>query len=201
MADSPVQESLADLVATAGHAALFGVACCGLSAVPQLGPPFNVAVGGTCALLAARTVAAVVGPSLGEVAGAFAFELERRREEAGELCDVTQSPSDIGEEIRLVPLRGRGVNVSAGRATRNDVMLCLPDGRKLRASKLAEFVAGATVNGLGAQQWKRGRRWSQADWETARDMLALYDAATPRTNGKAGEMLMSPGRAMRAMGL
>jgi hypothetical protein len=109
--------------------------------------------------------------------------------EVAEQQPVTQLPER--EVIRVVP-------VHSGAAL--EPAIRLPDGREIDARKVRDFVVGADVIGLGLTAWKE-RGWTRPEWETARDLLALHNLATPRRDGQAGEMTATPGQCMRAFGL
>jgi hypothetical protein len=107
----------------------------------------------------------------------------------------------VGETITQLPERQviRAIPVRANNMP--DVpIIRLPDGRDLPGDKLKDFVTSAGVIGLGVDAWKE-RGWTRQEWETARDLLAVHNLATPRQNGVVGKMLVSPGQSMRAFGL
>lgn len=105
--------------------------------------------------------------------------------------DTMQLPER--EVIRLV-------KVNTSQPSRDETVLRLPDERELEAGKVRDFVVGASTIGLGLIAW-RERGWTRPEWETARDLLAMHDLATPRVEGKAGELIATPGKCMRAFGL
>jgi hypothetical protein len=117
----------------------------------------------------------------------------------GNIGDAEASDDDA---IASLPEREiiRLVRVNAPQPSRDETVLRLPDERELEASKVRDFVIGAGTIGMGLVAW-RGRGWTRPEWETARDLLAMHDLATPRMDGQAGKLLAGPGQCLRAFGL
>jgi hypothetical protein len=76
----------------------------------------------------------------------------------------------------------------------------LPDGRKIGADKVSEFVVGAQGNNASWPTWKK-RGWQQEEWEAVLDLLAIHGLAEERRNGVASKITATPMECKRAFGI